>query len=103
MTAATRPPALLSAQPSAEPDQQEVWRAPDPATGSVAAPLAARAHLSRETADPTGQPGAQGTRRVLGSAVKGLNLMPVNASKAQEGELKSGKIRFYLRVALQIF
>lgn len=36
---AVRPPALLSAQPSAEQDQQEVWRAADAATGSVAAPL----------------------------------------------------------------
>lgn len=29
--------------------------------------------------------------------------MPVNAPGAQEGELKSGKIRFYLLVAIQIF
>lgn len=39
VAAAVRPPALLSAQPSAEQEQQEVWRAPDTATGSVAAPL----------------------------------------------------------------
>lgn len=52
---------------------------------------------------PTGPPGAKWTPRVLGSAVKGPNLMPVNASRAQEGELKSGKIRFYLLVAIQIF
>ena len=56
VAAAVRPPALLSAQPSAEQDQQEVWRAPYAATGSVAAASSARALLSRETAYPARLP-----------------------------------------------
>lgn len=49
-------PALLSAQPSAEPDQQEVWRAPE--TGSVAAPPAPEptSRGKPQTADPAGGP-----------------------------------------------
>lgn len=48
---AARPPALLPAPPSAEPDQQEVWRVRGRATGSVATPLPPR-RASWEAAEP---------------------------------------------------
>ena len=86
VAAAVRPPALLSAQPSAEQDQQEVRRAADAATGSVAAPLPP-APCSR--GKPHTPPGPRGPVECEGRWLRGRGLSSSMRLKARRGNSRA--------------